>query len=162
MEKSKNGNKQTYQLTQTGIDKLKEELDFLKNTERDRNLEALKEARAQGDLSENADYEAARDEQARIEGRIKEIENILKHAELIREDKRNNKVTIGKTVRLSVNGKDPVEYSIVGSIEADPFNFKISNESPVGKAVIGHKKGDKVSYKTESRKEINIEILDVK
>ena len=77
MEKSKNGNKQTYQLTQKGIDKLKEELDFLKNTERDRNLEALKEARAQGDLSENADYEAARDEQARIEGRIKEIENIL-------------------------------------------------------------------------------------
>ncbi len=162
MEKTKNGKNQTYQLTQKGIDKLKAELEHLKTTEREKILEALKEARAQGDLSENADYDAARDQQARIETRIKEIENILKHAELIREDSRGNKITIGKTVKLSVNGKDPVEYSIVGSIEADPFNNKISNESPVGKAVIGHKPGDEVTYKTEARREIHIKILDVK
>jgi len=153
---------QTYKLTPKGIDKLKEELNDLKTNQREKNLEALKEARAQGDLSENADYDAARDEQARIESRIKEIENILKHAEVISGDSKNDKVHIGKSVLLKVNGKDPVEYSIVGSLEADPFNNKISNESPVGKAVIGHKKGDNVKFKTEANRNIEITILDVK
>ena len=155
-------NNQSYKLTPKGIEKLKDELEDLKTNQREANLEALKEARAQGDLSENADYDAARDEQARIESRIKEIENILKHAEVISGDSGNDKVHIGKTVLLKVNGKDPVEYSIVGSLEADPFSYKISNESPVGKAVIGHKKGDSVKFKTESDRYIRIEILDVK
>ncbi len=152
----------SYKLTQKGIDKLKAELERLKTTDRDRNLEALKDARSQGDLSENADYDAARDEQARIEARIKEIENILKNAELIRDDKNNNKVTIGKTVKLKINDDDPKEFNIVGSLEADPFDNKISNESPIGKAVLGHKKGDKTRIKTEANRELNIEILDVK
>jgi len=153
--------KKQYKLTQAGINKLKEELEVLKTTEREKNLEALKEARAQGDLSENADYDAARDDQARIESRIKEIENILKNAELITEDK-SKKINMGKTVTLKMNGNDPVIYDIVGALEADPFNGKISNESPVGKAIIGHKKGDELTIKTESNRTLNIKIVDVK
>lgn len=158
---NKNGT-QSYKLTPSGLEKLKFELEDLKGPQRERNLEALKEARAQGDLSENADYEAARDEQARIEARIKEVENIIKNAEIIREDASTGKVSLGNTVKLKIAGKAPVEYTIVGSLEADPFNNKISNESPVGKAVIGHKKDETVRYKTEAGKSIEVQILDVK
>ncbi len=150
-----------FKLTAAGVEKLKNELENLKTNERTRNLEALKEARAQGDLSENADYDSAREEQARIETRIKEIENILKNTELITED-RSKIVNIGKTVKVKIDDNNPVEYHLVGALEADPFNFKISNESPVGKAIIGHKKGDKVRAKTESNREIAIEIIEVK
>ncbi len=152
----------SHKLTQKGIDKLKAELEKLKTVERDRVLEALREARSQGDLSENADYDTARADQARIENRIKEIENILKHAELITDDRSNNRVSIGKTVTLKINAQEPEDYNIVGSLEADPFDKKISNESPIGKAVIGAKKGDKVRAKTAVNKETEIEILDVK
>lgn len=150
-----------YKLTPSGLKQLEEELQRLKTDDRERNLEALKEARSQGDLSENADYDAAREDQARIEKRIKELENILKNAELIEDDK-SNKVTIGKTVVLEIEGLDPETYRIVGTLEADPLNAKISNESPVGKAVIGHKKGDVVAYKTEANREIKVKIVDVK
>ncbi len=152
----------SHKLTQKGIDKLKGELERLKTVERDRVLEALREARSQGDLSENADYDTARSDQARIETRIKEIENILKHAELITDDRTNNRVSIGKTVTLKINDQKPEDYNIVGSLEADPFDKKISNESPIGKAVIGGKKGDKVRAKTAANKETEIEILNVK
>ncbi|MFW5893097.1 MAG: transcription elongation factor GreA [Bacillota bacterium] len=151
-----------YQLTKEGMQELKDELEFRKTTERDRILESLKEARAQGDLSENADYDAARDDQAKNEQRIREIENILKHAEIITDDKSNKVVAIGKTVTLKINGKDPEDYNIVGSLEADPFEHKISNESPVGKAVIGHKKGETVRVRTDSGRDINIKIQEVK
>ncbi len=157
-----NGRTQSYKLTKEGLEKLKKELERLKTVDRERNLEALKEARAQGDLSENADYDAARDEQARIESRIKEIENILKHAELIRDEKGTGKVTLGATVLIKVNGNEPKEYTVVGSLEADPFQNRISNESPIGKAVIGKKKGETVRFKTDSRRETQIEIIDVK
>lgn len=150
-----------YKLTQSGIDQYKEELERLKTDDRERNLEALKEARAQGDLSENADYDAAREEQARIEKRIKELENILKNAELIKEDT-SNKVNIGKVVTLKLNDLEPKEYALVGTLEANPIENKISNESPVGKAIIGHKKGDSVTFKTEANKEIKVTIVDVK
>ncbi len=163
MENTNNTTKtNAYKLTPKGMEDLKKELEDLKGPQRERNLEALKEARAQGDLSENADYDAARDEQARIEARIKEIENYLKNAEIIREDAPSDKVTLGNTVRLKISGKDPGEYTLVGSLEADPFTYKISNESPVGKAIIGQKKDDTVRYKTESGKVVEIEILDVK
>lgn len=151
----------TYKLTKKGLEELKNELHNLKTNEREKNLEALKDARSQGDLSENADYDAAREEQARIEKRIKELENIIKHAELIKEDQ-SRKVNIGKRVVLKINGKDPQEYTIVGTLEADPINQKISNESPVGKAVIGHKKGDTVSFKTDANRDIEVTIVDVK
>lgn len=151
-----------YKLTQSGIDQLKAELQRLKTVDREANLEALKEARAQGDLTENADYDAAREEQARIEKRIKELENILKNVELIGENDRTNKVTIGKTVSLKIGGSDVADYRIVGTLEADPLNHRISNESPIGKAVIGKKKGDEIKVKTEAQKEIFVTVVDVK
>jgi len=152
----------TFKLTEAGYEQLKNELTQLKDVDRKENLEALKEARAQGDLSENADYDAARDEQARIEGRIKEIENILKHAEIIR-DTDAKVVMIGKTVKLKfADTGDVHEYTIVGHLEANPLQGKISNESPVGKALNGHKKGDKVTYKAETGRELTVQIKDIK
>ncbi len=153
-----------YKLTEVGFAQLQEELDDLKGDKRKRNLEALKEARAQGDLSENADYDAARDEQARIESRIKEIENILRHAEIIKENNRSRAVGIGKTVVVNFVGKKlgEQEFTIVGNLEANPLEKKISNESPLGKALIGMKKGKTLSYKTETGNIITVEILDVK
>lgn len=150
-----------YQLTQQGYINLKEEIEKLKDVDRKHNLEALKEAREQGDLSENADYDAARDEQARIEGRIKEIETILKNYEIIKEDT-TNKVNIGKTIVLQVGDLEPATYNIVGSLEADPLNGKISNESPIGKGIIGMKKGQKLSIRTETGHDIQVTIVDVK
>lgn len=149
-----------FQLTQAGIDKYKEELERLKTIDRAENLEALKEARAQGDLSENADYDAAREEQARIEGRIKEIENILKNVDLIVENA-GKIVSIGKTVQLKINGKDPQDYTVVGSLEANPFEKKISNESPIGKAIIGLKDKDSKEVKTEANKVVQVTVVKV-
>jgi transcription elongation factor GreA len=151
----------TYKLTQQGLLDLQNELERLKTEDRKRNLEALKEARAQGDLSENADYDAARDEQAQIEARIKEIEGILKDYEIIKDDL-SNKVNIGKTVVIQVGNLPAQEYTIVGSLEADPLNKKISNESPIGKGIIGSKKGKSVTIKTETGKDVVVKIVDVK
>ncbi len=152
----------TFKLTEAGLENLKNELQTLKEVDRKENLEALKEARAQGDLSENADYDAARDEQARIEARIKELENILKHTELIK-DTASRVVMIGKTVELKFDSKtESKEFTIVGHLEANPLQGKISNESPLGRALIGHKKGQKVVYKAETGTEITVEIADIK
>ena len=151
----------TYKLTQAGLLDLQNELERLKTEDRKRNLEALKEAREQGDLSENADYDAARDEQAQIEARIIEIEGFLKDYELIKEDT-SNKVNIGKTVVIKVGDMPEQEYALVGSLEADPLNNKISNESPIGKGIIGSKKGNTVTIKTETGREVSVKIIDVK
>ena len=150
-----------YKLTEQGLLDLQNELETLKTVDRKRNLEALKEARAQGDLSENADYDAARDEQAQIEARIKEIEGILKNYEIIKKD-RSHRVNIGKTVVIEVGPMPAQEYTIVGSLEADPLKNRISNESPIGKGIIGSKKGDTVVIKTETGKDVSVTILDVK
>jgi transcription elongation factor GreA len=150
-----------YKLTHQGLLDLQNEIERLKTEDRKRNLEALKEARAQGDLSENADYDAARDEQAQIESRIKEIEGILKNYELIKEDT-SGLVNIGKTVVLKVGPLDPETYTIVGSLEADPLHNKISNESPIGKGIIGSEKGATLTIKTETGKEVKVTIVDVK
>jgi transcription elongation factor GreA len=151
----------TYKLTQQGLLDLQNELEKLKTVDRKRNLEALKEARAQGDLSENADYDAARDEQAQIEARIKEIEGILKNYEIIKKD-RSNYVNIGKTVVIKVANLPEQEYTIVGALEADPLKQRISNESPIGKGIIGSKKGDTVTVKTETGREVEVTIVDIK
>lgn len=151
----------TYKLTQQGLLDLQNEIERLKTEDRKRNLEALKDARAQGDLSENADYDAARDEQAQIESRIKEIEGILKDYEIIKED-HSNKVNIGKTVIVKVDDFPEQKYTIVGSLEADPLNSKISNESPIGKGIIGSKKGQTVTVKTETGRDVQVKIVDVK
>jgi transcription elongation factor GreA len=150
-----------YQLTQQGLEDLKAELERLKTVDRVKNLEALKEARAQGDLSENADYDAARDEQAQIEARIKEIEGILKNYEIIKKS-RSKIISIGKTVVLKVGDMPEETYNIVGSLEADPLKNRISNESPIGKGILGYKKGDTVIIKTETGRDVEVTIVDVK
>lgn len=147
-------------LTQQGLLDLQSELERLKTIDRKANLEALKEARAQGDLSENADYDAARDEQANIEGRINEIEGILKNYELIDSLKTDKKsVNIGNTVTIQINDMEPQEYKLVGTIEADPMNHRISNESPIGKAIIGCKKGEVLQVKGETGRDIQVKII---
>ena len=131
-------------LTEQGYEELKNELSNLINVRRPENIKAIKDARALGDLSENAEYDAARNEQAEIEGRISQLEKLLENVEIIDESKQDNsKVNIGNTVEIKyVEEEDIEEYQIVGSQEADPFAFKISNESPIAKAVLNRKVGD--------------------
>ena len=132
-------------LTEEGLNELKKELDFLKLEKRPEIINALKDARALGDLSENAEYDAARSEQASTEARIKEIEKMLENVEIINSVK-TDAVALGTKVKLEYVGDDEIdEYSIVGSKEADTFTNKISNESPIAKAIIGHKVGDIVN-----------------
>lgn len=131
-------------LTSEGYLELETELNYLKTDKRNEVLNSLKEARALGDLSENAEYDSAREEQGKLEARIKEVEYILEHATIIDDAQtEKDKVTIGSTVSLQYDGDDEVkEYRIVGSQEADPFNNKISNESPIAMAILGKKVGD--------------------
>lgn len=133
-------------LTYTGLKELEEELQHLKVVKRKEIAEKIKEARAQGDLSENAEYDAAKDEQSDMEKRIEEIEKILKNAEVIDEDEVDlNKISIGCTVTLKdLDFEEEVTYRIVGSTEADILKGKISNECPVGVALLGKKIGDKI------------------
>ena len=129
-------------LTSEGFLEIEQELNELKNVRRPKVIEAIKDARSQGDLSENADYDAARTEQAEVEGRIKELEYMLENAKIIQKES-SHIVGLGSTVTISyVDDDDEEVYSIVGSMEADPFENKISNESPLGKAIIGKKQGD--------------------
>ena len=136
-------------LTQEGYDEIKEELNYLINEKRPENIIAIKEARALGDLSENADYDAARNEQAEIEARIKKLEAIIENVEII-EEVSTDAVGLGNTVKIAyVDDEDDLdEYKIVGIQEADPFESKISNESPIAKALMGHKVGDIVSVES--------------
>lgn len=148
-------------LTQEGYDEIKEELDYLINTKRPENIVAIKEARALGDLSENADYDAARNEQAEIEARIKKLEAIVENVQII-EEVSTDTVGLGNTVKISyVDDEDDLdEYKIVGSQEADPFESKISNESPIAKALLGHKKGDVVEVESPNES-YEIKIIDI-
>ncbi len=134
-------------LTPQGYLDLETELNELKTVVRPRVIKDLKDARAQGDLSENADYDAARDEQAQVEARIKELEFKLEHS-TIAENAEKGVVAVGTTVVIVDEDDEEDEYSIVGSMEADPFENKISNESPIGKAIIGHKVGETVSVES--------------
>lgn len=130
-------------LTYEGLKKLEEELDVLKRIKRLEIAERIKEALSFGDISENSEYDDAKNEQAHMEARIVQLETMLKHAKLIDEDEVNTEqVSLGSKVRLlDIEYKEEVEYHIVGSTEADPSNYKISNESPVGIALMGMKKG---------------------
>lgn len=131
-------------LTREGYQNLEDELQNLKVVRRKEVAAKIKEARAQGDLSENAEYDAAKEEQAEIESRIVTIENMFRNAEVIDEDELNTgKVNLGNRVKLwDEEFEEEVEYTIVGPAEADPASFKISNESPLGIALIGHSIGD--------------------
>lgn len=130
-------------LTNEGFLEIEEELNHLKEVKRPEVIKALKDARALGDLSENADYDAARNEQAQVEGRIVELEKILETAELIEKHNTDN-VVLGATVKIEYidDDEDIEEYRIVGFKEADPSNNKISNESPLAKAIMGASVGD--------------------
>ncbi|WP_028306510.1 transcription elongation factor GreA [Desulfitibacter alkalitolerans] len=130
-------------LTVEGLKKLEEELVYLKTVKRQEVAERIKQAREFGDISENSEYEDAKHEQAFIEGRILTLEKKLRNAKLIDNDAVDTKaVSVGSRVKLKdLESGDEFEYVIVGSMEADPLNSKISNESPVGKAIIGQKSG---------------------
>ena len=155
------GEKKEVFLTAKGLLEIEEELDELKRVKRPEIINAIKEARALGDLSENADYHAAREEQAIIEGRIQELEYMVDHAVII-EEKVGDKVSIGCSVIIKYEGDDDSEeYQIVGSTEADPFENKISNESPIAKAINRNKKGDIVEVESPNGK-YKIEIIEIK
>lgn len=147
-------------LTQEGLDELRKELDELIQVKRPEVITALKDARAQGDLSENAEYDAARTEQAIVESRIKELEAMLERAVIITKVD-TDVVSIGTKVTLEyVDDEEEEEYSIVGSSEADPFTNKISNESPIAKAIMGLKVGSVVSVESPNGK-YDVKILAI-
>lgn len=135
-----------YHLTEAGVAELKTELDELK-ARRSEIAAKLKAAKAEGDLSENADYTSALEEQEYVEGRINEIETILLNATIITAPKGNKQVSLGNQVELNCDGK-AVTYQVVGSLESDPGAGKISEESPIGKALMGAKVGDNVEIAT--------------
>jgi transcription elongation factor GreA len=135
-------------LTKEGFEKLQDELEFLRTAKRQEVAERLHEAMEGGELIENAEYEAAKNEQAFVEGRIQELEIILAAAHIIDEnaaDNDPNLVQVGDTVVIQEDGSKPEEYIIVGAAEADPRAGKISNESPLGKALLNHRPGDIVT-----------------
>ncbi len=152
----------TFPMTLEGKRQLEEELEDLKTNKRAEIIKRIKIARSFGDLSENSEYESAKDEQSFVESRIKEIDNILNHAEIIDNDNvDSDEVSVGKTVTFEEDGEEPETYQIVGAAEADPFNGKISNESPIAKGLVGHKKGEKVTINTPGG-EMQVRIVDVK
>lgn len=138
--------KKLYHLTLEGKSELEAELEELK-LQRGPIAEKIANARDYGDLSENAEYDAAREEQGKVESRIAEIEEILLNADIIKPGRSNGSVQVGSTVELKVSGKK-VKYTIVGPVEADPLEGKISNESPIGQALIGKKLDEKVTIET--------------
>lgn len=153
--------KEEHFITLKGLDKLKNELENLKTVVRPEVIEQIKDARAQGDLSENAEYHAAREKQSQVEARINELEYLVENSIII-EEGTSDKVTIGSTFEIEyLDDEEKEEYKIVGSTEADPFENKISNESPIAVAVIGKKKGDIVTVTSPSGN-YKIKIIDIK
>ena len=140
-------NKEIY-VTSAGLEEMKKELEYLKMEKRPEVIQALKEARALGDLSENAEYDAARSAQAEVENKINELESNIEHAVVI-SDVKTDKVSIGNKVEIKyVDDDETEEYTIVGSKEADPFNNKISNESPIAAALLNKKVNDVVTVQS--------------
>ncbi len=152
-------------LTREGLEKYEEELHYLKSVKMKEISQKIKEAKEQGDLSENAEYDAAKDEQGRVDARIKELEKLLKNAEVVdveQTDGKIAKVSFGCTVKLlDKELKEEMEYTIKGSSEADSLNGSISNESPLGKALIGAKKGDTIEVEAPVGM-VKYKILDVR
>lgn len=149
-------------LTYEGLKKLEDELENLKVVRRKEVSQKIKEAREQGDLSENAEYDAAKDEQRDIEARIEELEKILKNAEVVVDEEADlDKVSIGCSVKiLDCEFDEELEYKIVGSTEANSLKGKISNESPVGKALLGKQVGDTVTVETPAG-EFSYKVLSI-
>ncbi|MBR3116861.1 MAG: transcription elongation factor GreA [Bacilli bacterium] len=142
-------NKKEVFLTKEGLEELAAELDNLKQVVRPEVISQIKEARAQGDLSENAEYHSARDRQGHVEARIKELEYLIDNATIIEETTKSDVVAVGSKVKIKyIDDDEEEEYSIVGSTEADPFENKISNESPIAKVIMGKKKGETVTVES--------------
>jgi transcription elongation factor GreA len=139
--------KKQFYLTKEGVAELEAEHKELVS-QRGPIAERIKTAREFGDLSENAEYSSARQEQERVESRISEIENILQNVEIIKKPKGDSKVQLGSTVMLKDGKGKSKEFQVVGTVEADPLNGKISDESPIGKALLGKKEGEEVEIKT--------------
>lgn len=154
-------NNEKQYLTPEGKEKLETELMELKNSGRKSIAERLKQAISMGDLSENADYHKAKEDQSFLEGRIQEIEAILYNAEVIETQTNYNEVVLGATVTIKEADYPPETYHLVGSKEASPRDGKISHESPIGKALIGHQVGDTVTTKLPGGDTIKIKILAI-
>ncbi|AGB40161.1 transcription elongation factor GreA [Halobacteroides halobius DSM 5150] len=150
-------------ISEEGLNKLKDELKHLRGPKRKEIAQRIKEARELGDISENSEYDDAKNEQAFVEGRIKKLENMIKNAEVINEDEIDTtEVNVGTTVRLLDKEFDEeVEYKIVSSAETNPDENKISNASPVGKGLLGHKVGDTVEIDIPAGS-IEYEVLAIK
>jgi len=154
-------NKKEIFLTKEGLQEIKDELNILKQEKRPEVIKAIKEAKELGDLSENAEYHAAREEQGILESRIKELEYMVDNATII-EEKSTDKIRIGSTVEIKYIAEEDIDtFKIVGSIEADPFENKISNESPIAKAIIGKKAGMVATVDSPNGK-YDVEILAIK
>ncbi|MGE7605437.1 transcription elongation factor GreA [Peribacillus frigoritolerans] len=151
-----------YPMTKEGKLKLEQELEQLKTVKRKEVVERIKIARSFGDLSENSEYDSAKEEQAFVEGRITTIENMIRNAKIIEGDDSNtDTVSLGKSVTfVELPNGDEETYSIVGSVEADPFEGKISNDSPIAKSLIGKRVGDKVSIMTPGG-EMSVKIVSI-
>ena len=147
-------------ITKEGLKKIQEELEDRRGRLRQEIARSIKEAKEQGDISENAEYAEAKRQQNENENRIAELEMIIKNSQMVEHDKKLQGIQMGSRVRVKFNGSE-TEFEIVSSNEVDPVNFKISNESPMGKAFMGKNKGDEVEAETPSGK-MRYKILDVK
>ncbi len=147
-------------LTREGFERLQQELEYLRSEKRIEVADRLREALEDGELIENAELEAAKNEQSFVEGRIKELEILLSNAHLIEESTKSENIQVGSRVKVQEEGLEPEEYTIVGAAEADPRLGRISNESPLGRALLNHKAGDKVKVEAPGG-EFEIEILSV-
>jgi transcription elongation factor GreA len=154
---------QQVMLTEEGYEKLENELEYLETEKRREVAKRIKVAREFGDISENSEYDDAKNEQAFVEGRIQEIKNMINNAHVVKdEDVTDKKVNLGTTVMLhDLDSDEKISYTLVGSAEADPLNYKISNESPIGKAILGHAIGDEVTVETPAG-EVDYEIISIK
>jgi transcription elongation factor GreA len=152
-----------FPMTQAGKEKLEQELEQLKTVKRKEVVERIKIARSFGDLSENSEYDSAKEEQAFVEGRITTLENMIRNAKIIQEDELStDAVSLGRTVTfIELPDGDEESYTIVGSAEADPFEGKISNDSPIAKSLMGKKVGDEVTVQTPGG-EMNVRITTIK
>jgi len=149
-----------YYVSKEAFEKLKEKLDFLKNDERRKIANKIKEAMSLGDLSENSEYQAAKEEQALNESKITELEDLLRRAVFIKKSKDNSVVSVGSKVEVEKNGKR-FNFTIVGPAESDPENGFISNESLLGKVLLNKKKGETVLIKSPNNQEIKYKIINI-
>ena len=148
-------------VTAEGLQKLKDELEYLKVTKRKEVAEALKQAKAFGDLSENSEYDEAKNEQAEVERHIAEIEEILENYQLIKSTGKKNKIQVGSSVKVhDIEFDEEITYTIVGSTEADPMENKVSDDSPIGKALLGAAVGDEVQADTPGGS-VKMKVLEI-